>query len=188
MISLWFLNGWIPWMVLVHRAGMELLFKDILVAGNVLRREIHSRSLLVKDSNAEAVLQSQIDIPAEPFKKKISIPDRLCLVSVAGFFFLLLYFFFFSNFLKYLDATQCCDVSGSINHFFCHVVHVTCNGMWHHSYMETYPIIIDSGNCLGQLSWIFVVCLYFFLCLSHCCISWKMWIHCVMFENRAAFY
>lgn len=80
-------------MVLVHRAGMELLYKDILVAENVLRREIHSRSLLVKDSNAEAVLQSQIDIPAEPLQKNISIPDRLCLVSVAGIFFFLFFFF-----------------------------------------------------------------------------------------------
>lgn len=111
-------------MVLVHRAGMELLFKDILVAGNVLRREIHSRSLLVKDSNAEAVLQSQIDIPAEPFKKIYQY-----LTGYAWFLWQVFLFIFFSNFLKYLDATQCCDVSGSINHFFCHVVHVICNGM-----------------------------------------------------------
>lgn len=61
---------------------MELLYKDIFVAGNVLRLEIHSWSLLVKDSNAEVLLW-QIDIPTEPLQKNISIPDRLCLFLLA---------------------------------------------------------------------------------------------------------
>lgn len=37
-------------------AGMERLYKDIFVAENVLRLEIHSWSLLVKNSNAEVLL------------------------------------------------------------------------------------------------------------------------------------
>lgn len=181
MISLWFLNGWIPWMGLLHRAGVELLYKDILVAGNVLTPGDSQQEFACEGFQCRGSFTVSDGHPRWAASKKYINTWQ----AMPGFFSFL--FFFKLSEVSWRHAMLWCF---RINKplFFQNVVHVSCNGTWHHSYMEVHRIIIDSGNCLGQLWWIFIVCLYFCLCLSHCCISWKMWIHCVTFENGATFY
>lgn len=143
-------NDWslvLKWLDLLNTvdAGMELLYKDIFVAEHFVRLWVHSWSLLVKESNAE-VLLGQIEIPAEPLQEIYQyLTGYACFFSfwVEGFFFI-------SNFWKYLGAMLCCEFARSINLIFLNVIHVPCNGLWHHSYIETYVIIIDSGAVLGS--------------------------------------